>query len=411
MLRTLMVLVVAVVGAGWTQATEVEAASSITAAAKCEGAEVRIQVTNRTGATVHVTYASALVDAADLLADELDIPSGASQAFRFTSTTGAIAGQGGLVVTSAGVLLPSCAGERITLRPEGEGSAITMGSIAVLESLRAYEALYALLHPDAKALLSPQQMTCWYADFLGDATTAEPAILDVAYAPWTWGANGRTYDAAGVHYRQTYWSNGGARDQEDVEHLVLDRGQWRWFLGEDAAWLAGLPGACAATGGSPSGDASGTEYGTEPCADADRWWTETYYRVADGAAILGGYDRLAQTTTGKSYEAAATAQGYADAFARLAGEQRASDPPPAAGELNGYFVDLFGWYQKAMEGAVVLLSPDYHSPFAMKAAASQVRGSFNEAADLTVSELGVSKNEFLALCNPTVGAPEESVGP
>jgi hypothetical protein len=131
-----------------------------------------------------------------------------------------------------------------------EWPAIGARTIAGLESERAFDALYALMHSDAKALVTEAQMTCWYADYLGDMTAGPARITGLTPGPWTWNGNGKTYDAAEISFDQQFFVNDAPVDLRfGTEHLVLEDGQWRWFLGTDRGWLASLPSTCAAVSG------------------------------------------------------------------------------------------------------------------------------------------------------------------
>ncbi len=163
---------------------------------------------------------------------------------------------GALVVTSSGLLAPAC-GETVTIdigvRPvteEGrriEWPGLAARTISRLESRRDFDALYALLHPDAKRLVSAEQVRCWYSEFLRGQETFEATILDVQFVQWTWSVTGKTYDAAEITYRQTYRpidGQGPGTVVDAVQHLVLNQGQWRWFLGFEREWLTSLPATC-----------------------------------------------------------------------------------------------------------------------------------------------------------------------
>ncbi len=114
-----------------------------------------------------------------------------------------------IVVTTAGVLMPICDGSKAGLeQPLGpkptngqeavtELATIAAETIGVLETWRAYPALYALLHPDAQAAISFRKVACWYAGQFGIPTTWKQGVfstqvLDVSLGLWTWDVNGRS---------------------------------------------------------------------------------------------------------------------------------------------------------------------------------------------------------------------------
>jgi len=122
------------------------------------------------------------------------------------------------VVTSSGILIPLCGDvqpAKITfgLAPLADVDAqqevikIAAETMGILESWRAYPALYALLHPDVKAATSFPAVACWYANQYG---TIDAPVGD-----------GITATAVTA-----------------TEHLVTADGQWRWFFGLSQAAFA-----------------------------------------------------------------------------------------------------------------------------------------------------------------------------
>jgi hypothetical protein len=336
---------------------------TVTATARCAAGEVTVEVENQIGRRLYVAFARALTTSTGAVED-VAIENGASASL--TLPTRVVMGTkvyGALVVTSAGRVTPPCGGSaRIDLGPRpasdadrrAEWPAIAVRTISNLEALGAFDALYGLLHADAKQLVTPEQVTCWYAGYLAGTTTAEATVLSVTFGPWTWGGNGRTYDAAAADYRQPYWANHVEDDREDVEHLVLSRGMWRWFLGTDPAWLAALPDVCPAVQGSADGGAQAPSASAE-CDGAARWWGDASPRltavqgsVNDFIAIAGAAVR--HNASGSPESALAeTARENADWLAEQSAAQQASDPPAAAEELNARLVEAFDAYGQAMD--------------------------------------------------------------
>ncbi len=168
-----------------------------------------------------------------------------------------------LILTSAGMLLPACGPNesRLTIDgplpvvagEEGRESATAMAKmIGSLESLKAYPALFALLHPDSRALTSFGAVACSYAAIYGPPVTKTTRTIystnvkDVTFVDWSWPVSGETYDsAAEVSYTQT---TGVFPHQDEptagVEHLVRVDGIWRWFFGTDEVSLQNAPAEC-----------------------------------------------------------------------------------------------------------------------------------------------------------------------
>ena len=169
-----------------------------------------------------------------------------------------------VVVTSAGVALPSCGDARPTTltlpaqtpRTSGEEGAesatIAAETIGQLESGLAYPALYALLHPDAQTLIPFEGVACWYAERFGPPVERETDVIcstrvdDVTFVEWTWGGNGETYSpTAEIVYTQEIGpSPAGGEPVQATEHLVRENGFWRWFFGGSPEALSGQTTEC-----------------------------------------------------------------------------------------------------------------------------------------------------------------------
>ena len=172
--------------------------------------------------------------------------------------------QGALIVTTAGVLMPFCDdGFSGLLDDPGDApaditdattilvdaAALTIGR---LESLRAYDALYALLHPDVQALVPPAALACWYADQYGTADRWKDSVFstqveDVATVnDWEWIAGGITYDqAVEVTYTQEIGTlTSSSRSVEGTMHFVAVDQEYRWFFGNRVDSLNHLDTNC-----------------------------------------------------------------------------------------------------------------------------------------------------------------------
>lgn len=171
---------------------------------------------------------------------------------------------GALIVTSAGALTPVCGSRAVdasTLRlgpapttaaeTQQEGARLAAETIGRLESWRAYPALYALLHPDARAEVPFAAVACWYAGQYGLPGLPAPKLIfdttvtDIQFGAWTWAVSGRTYAlAAEVSQRQQVGTIALTEPVSGVEHLVYADGFWRWFFATSAAGLAAQPTDC-----------------------------------------------------------------------------------------------------------------------------------------------------------------------
>jgi hypothetical protein len=169
-----------------------------------------------------------------------------------------------LILTNAGALLPACgdakpqtislAGSATSSKKAADEESATIGAemIGQLEAWRAYPALYALLHADARQAVSFEAMSCWYVGQYGPPVTDETKTIystkveSVKLVDWIWGVTGKRYpDAAEVTQTQT---SGGSPEQatpaKATIHLVPEDGVWRWFFGSTPAGVAGLSDSC-----------------------------------------------------------------------------------------------------------------------------------------------------------------------
>ncbi|MGH2551261.1 MAG: hypothetical protein ACRDHN_17885, partial [Thermomicrobiales bacterium] len=111
-------------------------------------------------------------------------------------------------------------------------------------------ALYALLHPDAQAVVSFEAVSCWYVDQYGlpdswKASVFSTNVQKITLGEWTYAVTGDTYDtAAEVTFSQKIGTLSKSSLVDGVEHLVPFEGQYRWFFGLDAAAVAAQPDTC-----------------------------------------------------------------------------------------------------------------------------------------------------------------------
>lgn len=283
----LLALLAALPPAGTARAQSGER-RTVTASADCQRVmgetsglpRVEVTIKNRSGAPVRIGYLRAFGSAPDRAdgvtglamtafetSETITVDDGQTQ--RFEAAWGGVELKRSdeivaLVATSAGLLLPTCDAEEpetLTLpkeAPEDDAAArveaVTLGAamIGQLEALRAYPALYALMHADGREAVSFEAMSCWYLPQFGppvdDETVAIGAttVDEVRFLDWTWGVNGRAYpDAAEVDQTQEIGPVGGnAEASESTIHLVEEDGIWRWFFGSTAEGVAGLSDSC-----------------------------------------------------------------------------------------------------------------------------------------------------------------------
>ena len=124
--------------------------------------------------------------------------------------------------------------DAIDARAAGEAAR----ELSRLEAARDFDALYDLMHPDARDLIPRAAVVGWYEQVFADTSTEELTVTGVESVAWTWGVTGHTYPrTAAVSFVQPYVTNGVREDVADVVHLVAHDGGWGWFLGETAVFV------------------------------------------------------------------------------------------------------------------------------------------------------------------------------
>lgn len=172
---------------------------------------------------------------------------------------------GAMIVTTAGVLMPTCDGGYSALMDDpGDTPAdivdanrildtAAMMTIGRLESLRAWDALYALLHPDVQAHVPPAALACWYADQYGTRDAPKESVQSTtvdaitAVPEWEWIAGGITYrQAIQVDYTQTIGTLMDSHEESGTMHFVEIDGEPYWFFGNRVNSLNHLDTECGA---------------------------------------------------------------------------------------------------------------------------------------------------------------------
>ncbi len=119
-----------------------------------------------------------------------------------------------------------------------EAASEAVREFSVLEQARDFGALYARLHPDARAVVPRSAVVGWYDAFLADRQAGEATVTDVRAEPWTWGVTGVTYDnAITVVYTQPYVIEGAETEITGEVHVVPDDDGWGWFFGASREFL------------------------------------------------------------------------------------------------------------------------------------------------------------------------------
>ena len=223
---------------------------------------LEVGITNNTGRPVTLVHVSSMTGPDQPTFGGIEIPEGTAWQGLFSrEVPDGIATHGAVVTTDAGALRLPCGYTDIPFSAQPvagddlEGSAAIMArTLSILEaSGTALDALFALLHPDVRELVSFNQVICWYIGYVrAERPAGEATVTGVRIGPWTWDGNRVEYaEAAEVSYRQPFYSgdpveNGPppTEEREATIHLVQADGIWRWFFGPDPEWLSQLPETC-----------------------------------------------------------------------------------------------------------------------------------------------------------------------
>lgn len=143
-----------------------------------------------------------------------------------------------------------------------------LGSLEMSSDLHQ---LYDRLHPDVREVLSRSGLGSFYGS--ADAVIpAEPVEVErVEFAPYIWPVTGEEYDdAATVTVRVRGDQGDDEVDERRELHLVEDGSSWRWFFGDDEAFVEEQDDRAAAdaTYESPFAD--------DRYADIDRFWADAF---------------------------------------------------------------------------------------------------------------------------------------
>lgn len=96
--------------------------------------------------------------------------------------------------------------------------------------------LYGHMHPDAQAFIPRYAVIGWYQADFQPRGPQQSVATGVTYLPsWTWPVTGVAYDnVAEVAYTQAF-ADGTV--EQDVVHLAMVDGAWRWFFGRSQAFV------------------------------------------------------------------------------------------------------------------------------------------------------------------------------
>ena len=115
-----------------------------------------------------------------------------------------------------------------------------------LAAARDFNALYDLIHPDARAVVPRAAAIRAFEEIYALARAGEAEVRGVQIGSWTWPVTDQAYPtAAEVTYAQPFVDQGQERVIETQMYLAPFEGEWRWFFGSDRAYIAEVLGRFA----------------------------------------------------------------------------------------------------------------------------------------------------------------------
>lgn len=218
-----------------------------------------------------------------------------------------------LVVLVAVSVIPPQARAQATFSGRAGEAAEAARELSRLEADETFDELYELIHPDAAEVVPEAAVVGWYESEFENKRTAELTVTGVEFVSWTWPVTGETYrQTAAVSFVQPYWENGVRTEVTGVVHLVEADRAWRWFFGNDRAFVALQIADAGLTPSFGQDDGYVSSFPDILHADVDEFWYRTFagegltYTPPGGVV---GFDTPINTACGAA-EPATTAAFY-----------------------------------------------------------------------------------------------------
>ena len=118
-------------------------------------------------------------------------------------------------------------------RADIAGAQARAEEIFALAAATQFNAMYDLIHPDAKAVVPRVVAVNTFTELYELAEAGRAEIVNVELGPWTWDVTGTKYElAAHVDFEQPFVEDGEEQLLEDTMYLVkAEDDEWRWFFG------------------------------------------------------------------------------------------------------------------------------------------------------------------------------------
>ncbi|CAN5470889.1 hypothetical protein BH09CHL1_BH09CHL1_30540 [soil metagenome] len=131
-----------------------------------------------------------------------------------------------------GIASPARAQDDETAKGEAVNAASQILTFAVN---RKFNAMYDLIHPDAKEVIPRAAAVGAFTAIYDAARVEDASIHDVSIETFTWGVTGERYrNAAAVEFSQSYTDDSGrSQTLKDTMYLVKSGDNWGWFFGSE----------------------------------------------------------------------------------------------------------------------------------------------------------------------------------
>lgn len=253
-----------------------------------------------------------------------------------------------------------------------------------LEAAGNFTGLYQWMHPDAKQFIPASAVVGWYLNDFAPRGPGVATVTGVQMISWTWEVTGATYpNTAEVSFQQPF---ADGTILTDVVRLVESDGAWRWFFGRNRAFV---DGQIAAYPSAPDDTAT-------TCAGAGVWWATTYPRASLPAYLASSFQDLWSDAA----VSGAVLASYVDTLSRLAAEQAALTPPPAAVPVQDGLLAVLTAYQTALADLATAQSAQVDQAARDAARASGLASIDDAAADFDA--YATTAETFTTTCQPLV---------
>lgn len=177
---------------------------------------------------------------------------------------------------------------------DANAAAKVVVDISRLEMLGEFNAVYDLIHPDARAVVPRGAAVGWYRNEIGPRGPRLAKVVSVRFVTWKWKVTGKTYKNTAIVTFQQHFRDGSV--DESVMRLVKHDGEWRWFFGTSKQFVNEQIAKYVVTD-----DIDGTDLAAIPY-DVDAFWRQTFEAagLSYDSAEYFQFDNRVRTACGRA---------------------------------------------------------------------------------------------------------------